>query len=74
MTSMRDHVSLVHINFEDPDVTVFIKDSKLTKEYLIGNIGGTFGVFLGFSFVGLLDSIINFITWIMRKIEMSQNC
>ena len=70
MKFMDELSSMVHINFENPKVTVFTKDSKLTKEYLIGNIGGTFGVFIGFSFVGLLDSFIVFFNWISEKIPI----
>ena len=50
--------SLVHVNFVKPKATVTIKDAKVTFADMLGNIGGTFGVFLGLSFVGVLDFII----------------
>ena len=72
LKSMAEVTSMIRVNFEDPEVTVFTKDSKLTKEFFIGNIGGLFGVFIGFSFVGLLDHIINLTTWMTRKIDFSK--
>jgi hypothetical protein len=52
--------SIVHVNFEDPQVTFVIKDAKVTFEDKLANIGGTFGLFLGFSFVGVIDWITPF--------------
>ena len=66
---MTEATSLIRVNFEDTEVTVFTKDSKLTKEFFIGNIGGIFGVFIGFSVVGFLDHIINLTAWVTRKIN-----
>lgn len=42
---------------------VTIKDAKLTLAEKIGNIGGTFGVFVGLSFVGVMDLVIRFFRW-----------
>ena len=50
--------SLVHINFEATKVLTVTKDAKDTVTDMIGNIGGTLGVFIGFSFLGLLDNLI----------------
>ena len=47
--------SLVHINFDKPEAMVTTKDAKVTFADKLGSIGGTFGVFLGLSFVGILD-------------------
>ena len=51
--------SLVHINFDEAEVWSVKKDAKITLADMIGNIGGTLGVFIGFSFVGFLKSIID---------------
>ena len=50
--------TLVHLNFEELKVFTITKDAKITIPDMIGNIGGTLGVFIGFSFLGLLDDLI----------------
>ena len=42
---------------------VTIKDAKLTLAEKIGNIGGTFGLFVRLSFVGVMDLVIRFFRW-----------
>ena len=49
--------TLVHINFEELKVWTVTKDAKITMTDMIGNIGGTLGVFVGFSFLGFLDHL-----------------
>ena len=46
--------SIVHINFQESKVWTVTKDAKITMPDMIGNIGGTLGVFIGFSFLGTL--------------------
>ena len=58
--------SLVHVNFIKPEANVIMKDAKVTFPDMLGNIGGTFGVFLGLSFVGILDFLIACLQWIHR--------
>jgi hypothetical protein len=53
-----NRATLVHINFEELEVWTVTKDAKITVPDMIGNIGGTLGVFIGFSFLGLLDDLI----------------
>ena len=55
---MRYATSLVHVNFEDHEVTVITKDAKVTFADQLGSIGGTFGIFLGLSFIGLFGMVI----------------
>ena len=50
--------TLVHLNFQELKVWTVTKDAKITVPDMIGNIGGTLGVFIGFSFLGLLDDLI----------------
>ena len=61
--------SLVHINFEESKVFTVTKDAKITMPDMIGNVGGTLGVFIGFSFLGLLDVLIESIQYLQRKIK-----
>ncbi len=48
-------MALININFGEPKATVISKDAKMTFPDMLGSIGGTFGIFLGVSFMGLYD-------------------
>ena len=61
--------SLIHINFEESKVWVVTKDAKITIPDMVGNIGGTLGVFIGFSFLGLLDTFIEWMQYLQEKIK-----
>ena len=54
---MMARTSLVHVNFNKLEANKITKDAKVTFPDALGNIGGTFGVFLGLSFVGILDFV-----------------
>ena len=62
-------MSIFHVNFEQSKVLTVIKDAKITLPDMIGNIGGTLGVFIGFSFLGLLDTFIEWIQYLHQKIK-----
>ena len=66
---LLQRTALVHINFEDKYATVIMKDAKVTFPDMLGTIGGTFGVFLGASFVGILDNVIAFWRWMKSLIS-----
>ena len=59
--------ALIRINFDENEVWTVTKDAKITIPDMIGNIGGTLGVFIGFSFLGLLDTIIEMFQYLKRK-------
>ena len=61
--------SLVHINFEESKVWTVTKDAKVTTTDMIGNVGGTLGVFIGFSFLGLLETLIKWMQILQNKIR-----
>ena len=58
---------MVHVNFIRKEATVIMKDAKVTFADMLGNIGGTLGVFVGLSFVGLLDFFIWLWDWVKEK-------
>ena len=60
-------MSLIHINFDESEVLILKKDAKVSLPDMIGNIGGTLGVFIGFSFLGLLDRLLHAIQLLKRK-------
>ena len=55
---------MVHVNFIHKETTVIMKDAKVTFADMLGSIGGTLGVFIGLSFVGLLDFFIWIWDWV----------
>ena len=59
--------SLVKINFGNPRATVITQDAKVTFADMVGSIGGTFGVFLGISFVSLVDELVEWCLWLKRQ-------
>ena len=59
--------SLVQINFRSPRATVITQDAKVTFGDMVGSIGGTFGVFLGISFVSLMDEFMEWCLWLKRQ-------
>ena len=61
--------SLIHINFEESEVWTVTKDAKITIPDMVGNIGGTLGVFIGFSFLGLLDTFIEWMQYLQEIIK-----
>ena len=61
--------SIIHINFGESKVLTVIKDAKITLSDMVGNIGGTLGVFIGFSFLGLLDTFIELMHYLQEKIR-----
>ena len=61
--------SIIHINYEESKVWTVTKDAKITMPDMIGNIGGTLGVFIGFSFLGLLGTFIEGMQYLWRKIN-----
>ena len=69
---LMKRTSLVHVNFIKPEATLITKDAKVTFADQLGNIGGTFGVFLGLSFVGILDFAIVCFQWMYEQFSLSQ--
>ena len=67
LTARLQRVSLVHINFEEANVLTVTKDAKITPPDMVGSIGGTLGVFVGFSFLGLLDTLIEFFQYVHQR-------
>ena len=58
--------TMVHVNFIRKNANVILKDARVTFSDMLGTIGGTFGVFIGLSFVGVLDFFIWIWNWIKQ--------
>ena len=59
--------TLIHINFEELKAWAVTKDAKITIPDMVGNIGGTLGVFIGLSFLGLLDDLVEFFQYLHQR-------
>ena len=68
-----ESMSLIYINFDGPEVLTVTKDAKITLPDMIGNIGGTLGVFIGFSFLGFLDTLIEIFQYVRKKIKKNHS-
>ena len=66
--NLLERTSIIHINFADPYPTIITKDIRATFSDMLGIIGGTFGVFLGLSFVGILDFLISVWNYVTNQI------
>ena len=69
MAAKMKRTSLIHINFEESEVMTLTKDAKITLPDMIGSIGGTLGVFIGFSFLGLLDTLVELFQYLKAKLQ-----
>ncbi len=65
-----DDIAVVNINYGDPIATVITQDAKVTFADKLANIGGTFGIFLGLSFVGIWDLLIIILKHANSKIKL----
>ena len=75
LTPKLERMSLIHINFEEANVFSVTKDAKITTADMIGNIGGTLGVFIGFSFLGLLETLIDMVQYLhQRRMSIKKKC
>ncbi len=57
------------INFAPGDGLIFVKDVKASFSDKLGVIGGTFGIFVGASFLGLYEWLSGILTRFQKKIQ-----
>ena len=65
--------SLINIFFDSPQMTVIIKDAKVTVPDMISNIGDTIGIFLGMSTISLLDLLTEWVQKIYQRFLHKRN-
>ena len=66
------YLSKIQVNFAEPYATVVTQDAKVTFADMLGTIGGTFGVFLGLSFVSLADEMVEILQNIYSKLSFKK--
>ena len=62
-------MAIVRINFEDPEATSVVMDAKVSLADMVGSIGGTFGMFLGLSVVGLFNYMLDFKDYMQKLLK-----
>ncbi len=60
-------MSILHLTLDNDDAFVYTQDAKMTPFFLLGNIGGFVGIFLGYSFMTMVDGILGFIHKLTQK-------
>ena len=71
LVRLSERMAIMRINFNDPQATsVVIDDAKVSLADMVANVGGTFGVFLGLSVVGLFNYLLdlNFNDYIFERL------
>ena len=66
------YMSKIQVKFAEPYATVVTQDAKVTFADMLGTIGGTFGVFLGLSFVSLADEMVEIVQSIYSKLSFKK--
>ena len=61
-------VSFIHLNFDDSQAILVVKDAHFTLFGIIGDIGGILGIFLGFSCTGLIDLALGVMESVMSYV------
>ena len=72
----RDNLIKLQMYIKDPYVTRFLRQEKITQMSFVGTIGGSLGLFLGFSFISAIDILAllisvlkNLLRWTMDEIK-----
>ena len=61
----RENLILLNVYIKDPYVRKFLTEEKITEINFVGTVGGIFGLFLGFSFMSVIDVIyFGFLSWV----------
>lgn len=60
LESKEKLTSVIQVTFDDLEALKITKDAKITISGMIGNIGGTLGVFIGFSFLGIFQILFEY--------------
>lgn len=53
----RENMALVNIYIREPYAAGYVTEEKITEIAFVGNVGGLLGLFLGFSFVSIVEIV-----------------
>jgi hypothetical protein len=66
-----DDMAVISVNFAPGYATILTKDVKATFSDKLGTVGGTFGIFVGVSFLSLYEIFVDLFYFIQKKILKS---
>ena len=69
----RENIAKVHIYLKDPFVKEIIREEKITIIQFIGSVGGLLGLFMGLSFISLVEIFYMLLEWLFNKIKQQVN-
>ena len=65
----RDNIAKVQIYLKDPFVKEIIREEKITYSQFVGSIGGLLSLFMGLSFMSLVEIFYLLLEWFFNKIK-----
>ena len=69
----RENIAKVHIYLKDPFVKEIIREEKITVIQFVGSVGGLLGLFMGLSFVSLVEILYMLLEWFFDKVKQCFN-
>ena len=70
----RNNIAKVNIFLKDPFVQKYQREEKITEITFVGTIGGILGLFLGFSFISVIEILYLVFIWTSSCISKSKKC
>jgi hypothetical protein len=67
----RENIAKVNIFLKDPYVQRYVREEKITEITFVGTVGGLLGLFLGFSFISVVEIAFMTIIWLRQKLRPS---
>ena len=66
----RENIAKVSVYLKDPFVEEIIREEKITLIQFIGSVGGLLGLFMGLSFISLVEIFYMLFEWLfLNKVQ-----
>ena len=65
----RENIAKVSVYLKDPFVEEIIREEKITLIQFIGSVGGLLGLFMGLSFISLVEIFYMLFEWLFNKVQ-----
>ena len=65
----KENIAKVYIYLRDPFVKQMKREEKTSYVQLIGTIGGLLGLFMGFSFISVIETFYMIFLWMIGKLN-----
>ena len=67
----KNNIAKVNIFLKDPFVQKYQREEKITEITFVGTIGGILGLFLGFSFISVIEILYMVCIWVISCVSTS---